>query len=143
MSQDNLVLVGLFGAFYEIKSEIVLPGKTLFLIYVLVMHLGQKRAVALQLPNGQPYYALFHASVSIHSLNNPNPLDKFPHLWVLTDSNKQVKCPSGIFLGTPEEIRVIHTAPPQEIWWKGWSKQTCATGYVMDIWSTKEIFDLS
>lgn len=123
---------------------LILSGKTLFLIYVLVVRLGRKHAVALQFPDGRPLYALFHASgVSFHSLHDSRTLDKFPNLWALTDSNAHVEGPSGIFLGTPDEIRVIQTTSPKEARWKEWSKQTQASGYVMDIWSAKEIHDLS
>ena len=120
-----------------------LPGKTHFLIYVLVVRLGQRRAVALQFPDGRAYYAVFQDSVSFHSLDDARPLAEFHSMWALTDSNYRVRTPSGIFLGFRECVRVIQTTPPTRDHWKGWSKRAGAVGYIMDIWSEKEIADLA
>ena len=117
------------------------PGRSLFLIYVLVSHLGQRRAVAVQL---RECYALFEESkVSFYSLSDADPLEKFDFLWALVDSNDNVLSPNEIFRGPPNRIRPIQTTSPREKRWKEWSKYNGAKCYVMDIWSEKEIADLA
>ena len=116
------------------------PGKTLFLMYILVIHLGQRRVVALQLSD---CYAIFkETEVSFHPLNDRMSLYGFTSLWALTDSNAHVQIPCDVFL-SPAHIRVIQTTSPREHRWKVWSKHADAVGYVMDIWSMKEISDLA
>ena len=118
----------------------ILPGKTLFIIYVLVVRLGQRRAVALQLSD---YYALFEESVSFHTLSDEKPLANIHSLWAFTDSNAHTLVPGEIFLGEPDRIRPIQTTAPEANRWKEWSKHSGAVGYIMDIWSEKETGDLT
>ena len=119
----------------------ILPGKTFFAVYMLVARLGQRRAVALQLFD---YYALFEESkVSFHSLSYAMPLANFHSQWALADSNDKIGSPSWIFRGNPDRVRPIQTTSPREVRWKEWSKHTRVVGYVMDIWSEKEIVDLA
>ena len=121
----------------------ILPGKTLFNIYVLVARLGRRLAVAVQSPS---FYVLFgeEGSVSIHTLQDATPLARFQSqtLWALADSNAHIKIPSHIFL-SQKRVRTIQTTSPRESRWKQWSKEARAKGYVMDIWSEKEIGDLA
>ena len=93
----------------------ILPGKMLFLIYILVVHLGQRRVVVLQLPD---CYAIFkEMEVSFHPLNDQKPLYGFTSLWALVDSNNKVRSPSGIFLSVTH-VQVIQTTSPREHCWK-------------------------
>ena len=123
-------------------SCFILPGKTLFIIYVLVVRLGQKLAVTIQFPS---YYVLFSEEpVSFHSLEDAGPLAKLKDqaLWALMDSNAHTLIPSHIFLN-PERVRTIQTTSPKEVRWKPWSTQARAARYVMDIWSEEEFDDLA
>lgn len=124
-------------------TRVMPPGKTLFLLYLLVTCLGKKRAVALQLLDGRPFYALFNDSVTFHSLNDRKPLIECHLVWALSDSNNQVQSPSGIFLGDPDHIRVIQTTPPKAECWKVWSEQVGAQCFIMDIWSEEELENLA
>ncbi|KAN0077949.1 hypothetical protein V8E55_010006 [Tylopilus felleus] len=117
-------------------------GKTLFLAYVLVAHLGQKRTVAWQDPTGAPFYMLFRDTATFYSLTDATPLYDYGPLWALSDSNAGVQSPPSIFYGTTG-VRTIQTTSPKESRWKEWSKQGRAKCYVMDIWSEKEITDLA
>ncbi|KAN0073583.1 hypothetical protein V8E55_012190 [Tylopilus felleus] len=117
-------------------------GKTLFLAYVLVAHLGQKRTVAWQDPTGAPFYMLFRDTATFYSLTDATPLYDYGPLWALSDSNAGVQSPPSIFYGTTG-VRTIQTTSPKESRWKKWSKQGGAECYVMDIWSGKEITDLA
>ncbi|KAI9568825.1 hypothetical protein HD554DRAFT_2171964 [Boletus coccyginus] len=117
-------------------------GKTLFLVYVLVVRLGQKQSVALQFIDGFSFYALFKDNVEFHPLNHLAPLFRCPFVWALCDSNDSVKSPSPIFLGKVN-IRVIQTTSPKSSRWKEWSKQAGAWPYVMDIFSDEEVVHLA
>ncbi|KAF8345501.1 hypothetical protein F5887DRAFT_965300, partial [Amanita rubescens] len=101
-------------------------GKSLFLIYMLVVSLGEMRPVALEFPDGRPFYALFQESgFTTHSLHGILPainnLSDF--MWALSDSNYQIRSPSPIFLFSPGKIRVIQTTSPREDRWKRWSRE--------------------
>jgi len=63
-------------------------------------------------------------------------------MWILFDSNGDVRSPSAIFSGE-EKIRVIMAMPPKRDRWKEWSKQSGSKPYVMDIWSEKEVRQLA
>ena len=119
------------------------PGKTLFLAYVLVERLGQRRPVAWQLITGHPFYVLFRDTANIYSFDEMAPLDEYGPLWALSDSNSQVRNPEGIFYSLPTRIRAIQATSPKEDRWKQWSKDSGAECYVMDIWSELEIADLA
>ena len=73
------------------------PGKTLFLAYVLVAHLGQKRTVVWQDTTGRPFYVLFRDTATVHSLDDPTPLYDYEPLWALSDSNAGAQSPPSIF----------------------------------------------
>jgi len=120
----------------------MLLGKTLFLVYFLVMRLGQKQPVALQFIDGSYFYAIFKDNVEFHPLDEPAPLLRCPFVWALCDSNQSVERPSPIFLGK-QNIRVIQTTSPKSSRWKEWSKQVGAWPYVMDIFSDKEVVHLA
>ena len=105
------------------------------------MHLGQKRAIALQCPDGA-YYALFRDSVTFHYEYDQEPLFELSPLWALSDSSGRVQSPSVYFRGFPEKIRVIQTTVPEEIRWQEWSKYAGAKCYIMDIWTEEEIAHL-
>ncbi|KAF8548541.1 hypothetical protein OG21DRAFT_1500960 [Imleria badia] len=117
-------------------------GKTLFLAYVLVARLGQKRTVAWQDTTGRPFYVLFRDTATFYSLADPTPLYDHGPLWALSDSNAGVQSPAPIFY-SPDDVRTIQTTSPKESRWKEWSKQSGAECYVMDIWSRKEVTDLT
>ncbi|KAI9569775.1 hypothetical protein HD554DRAFT_2170772 [Boletus coccyginus] len=120
-------------------------GKTLFLIYLLVWALGQKQAVALELPAALGYYALFtEKGVHVHSVMNSRPLlSHLPPVWALCDFNHGTKTPSSIFTGTLGHTRVVQTTAPTYSSWKGWRKQIGAEPYIMDIWSNEEVKKLA
>ncbi|KAI9568810.1 hypothetical protein HD554DRAFT_2021674 [Boletus coccyginus] len=101
------------------------PGirMTLFLVYFLVMRLGQKQPVALQFLDCSHFYALFKDNAKFHQLNHLTPLLRCPFVWALCDSNESVKSPSPIFLNKRDHIQVIQTTSPEPSRWKEWSKQ--------------------
>ncbi|KAF8557321.1 hypothetical protein OG21DRAFT_349393 [Imleria badia] len=117
-------------------------GKTLFLAYILVKHLGKRHTVAWELPNGS-LYVLFRNTATFHSSADMRPLDEYGPLWALSDSNSRVRAPAGIFYSLPRHVRTIQTTSPEESRWKDWSKDAGAVCYVMDIWSEEEIADLA
>ncbi|KAF8346418.1 hypothetical protein F5887DRAFT_1182764 [Amanita rubescens] len=117
-------------------------GKTLFLIYVLVVSLGERRPVALDFPDDRPFYALFQESgFTTHSLDGMLPPinNLFNFMWALSDSNYQMRSPSAIFLSRPGKVRVIQATSPKEDRWKSWSKEARASCYIMDLWTLNEI----
>ncbi|KAI9572496.1 hypothetical protein HD554DRAFT_1546856 [Boletus coccyginus] len=118
-------------------------GKTLFLVYFLVMRLGQKQPVALQFLNGRDFYALFKDNVEFHQLDDQDPLFEYPFLWALCDSNKSVTTPSEIFLNKRNHVRVILTTSPKPSRWKEWGKQAGASPYAMDVFSDEEVVHLA
>lgn len=129
----------------ELDADSISPGKTLFLVYLLVYFLGHKNAVAVQLPETAPRYAFFtDKGVTIHSECESGPMDHYPgDMWALCDSNQTTRNPSCVFSHSQGRMRVIQTTPPESSRWKGWSKQTGARRYIMDIWSLKEIKTLA
>ncbi|KAI9572491.1 hypothetical protein HD554DRAFT_2168146 [Boletus coccyginus] len=126
-----------------IGASLTLSGKTLFLVYFLVIRLGQRQAVALQFLNGRDFYALFKNDVEFHQLDDPEPLFESPSVWALCDSNQSVTTPSEIFLNKRGHIRVIQTTSPEPSRWKEWSKQAGASPYVMDVFSDEEVVHLA
>ena len=120
----------------------MLPGKTLFLAYVLVIHLGQQRTVAWQLPTGSPFYVVFRDTTTFHSFNDTEPLHEYRPLWALSDSNTLIRSPAGIFYQFCH-VRTIQTTLPEKSRWKQWTKYSGAGFYIMDIWTEKEIADLA
>ena len=119
------------------------PGKTLFLIYLLVQRLGERRAAALPFLDGEGYYALFRGAVTFHSVHDAAPLHECPSdVWSLCDSNAYVIHPPGVFQGKIR-VRNIQTTSPRPARWKEWSKQVRAKCYIMDIWSKEEVVDLA
>ena len=119
------------------------PGKTLFLVYLLVQRLGERQAVALHFLDGEEYYALFRGDATFHSLHNGTPLDQcHSDIWALCDSNAYVTSPPGVFQGR-SDVRIIQTTSPRPARWKEWSKQVGAECYIMDIWSKEEVVGLA
>ncbi|KAF8551146.1 hypothetical protein OG21DRAFT_1487211 [Imleria badia] len=117
-------------------------GKTFFLVYLIMHCLGQKQAVAFQLPSLIPsVYAFFSKEgVSIQSLGDGRPMSDCPSfIWALCDA--AVPCP--IFMGHPDRIRIIQTTAPKSSHYRSWSKQLDAEPFVMDVWSTEEIRKLA
>ncbi|KAF8554873.1 hypothetical protein OG21DRAFT_1484324 [Imleria badia] len=118
------------------------PRKTLFLAFVLVKHLGQRRTVAWQDTGGNSFYVLLRDTATFYSFADSTPLYDYEPLWALSDSNAGVQSPASIFYRS-SYIRTIQTTSPTENRWKQWNKQGGAECYVMDIWSGKEIADLA
>ncbi|KAI9568071.1 hypothetical protein HD554DRAFT_2172794 [Boletus coccyginus] len=87
-------------------------GETHFLVYLLILHLGQRKPVVMQFLNGKPFYALFKDTVGFHSLDDDSPLYGCPEsTWILCDSNKFVTSPDAIFMGPG--LWIILTTPPK------------------------------
>jgi len=120
----------------------MLSGKTLFIVYLLVLRLGQRKPVAVQSLDGEPFYAFFKDTVSFHGFNDATPLKEGPSIWALCDSNKDVESPAGLFKGR-QGVRIIQITAPKASRWKEWSKQVGAKPYVMDIWSEEEVVHLA
>jgi len=120
----------------------VLSGKTLFLVYILVLRLGQRKPVAVQFLDGNSFYALFNDTVSFHRFDDPALLKEGPSVWALCDSNQYITIPGSIFAGC-QGVRIIQTTSPKASRWKEWSKQVGAEPYIMDIWSEDEVVHLA
>ena len=119
------------------------PGKTLFIIYLLVQRLGERQAVALQFPDGEEYYALFTGgSVTFQSARHAAPLYQGTSIWALCDSNAYTIIPHVVFQGK-RRVQIIQTTSPKAARYKEWSKQVRAGCYVMDIWSIEEVMYLA
>ena len=118
-------------------------GKTYFLIYALLQFLGQKQPVAIQPLDGSPYYILFKDGVTFHPIEDGDPLDECVFVWALSDSNADIGQPPAVFRGDCRRMRVIQATPPEASRWKQWSKEMCASPYVMDVWSSKEIVNFA
>ncbi|KAF8554858.1 hypothetical protein OG21DRAFT_1010570 [Imleria badia] len=73
-------------------------GKTLFLAYILVKHLGQRRTVAWQDTTGRQFYVLFRDTATFYSLADPTPLYDYGPLWALSESNAGVQVPHPPFI---------------------------------------------
>ncbi|KAF8347713.1 hypothetical protein F5887DRAFT_953802 [Amanita rubescens] len=119
-------------------------GKTYFLAYLLINLLWKKHTVALQLPDGRDFYALFKDStVAFHSLANKDALldSTGSDIWALSNSNAHTPSLKGIFLGV-SHVRVIQATLPRE-WWKQRGKEAHGECYIMDVWSRKEIEKLA
>ena len=114
-------------------------------MYLLVYFLGQKVAVAVQLPHKDPHYAFFTGNgVSTQSVLVADPMVEYlGTIWALCDSNQTIINPSTVFLQLDGNVRVIQTTSPKASRWKEWTKHTGARRYVMDIWSTEEIMALA
>jgi hypothetical protein len=119
------------------------PGKSNFLIYLLLMCLGQKQAVAVEFFDGRELYVLFTDTVTVHSHNDIVWLIQCPTVWVLSDSNDKRKSPSGIFRGRMGHIRIIQTTSPRPERWREWSENVDTECYVMNIWSDEEVVQLA
>jgi hypothetical protein len=132
-----------FVAPRTLTACLMLPGKTLFLIYLLVQRLGNRQAVALQFLGREDYYALFRDTVTFHPVNKAEPLDKCPSVWALCDSNADATSPPSVFKGRTGHVRIIQTTSPRAARWKEWSKQVGAKCYIMDIWSKEEVVNLA
>jgi hypothetical protein len=77
-----------------------MPGKSLFLVYILVARLGDKQTVAVQLTSGAPYYALFVGDeVTFPAIDDMGPLYEHQPVWGLSDSNAHVTRPPPSFTG--------------------------------------------
>lgn len=129
----------------ELGAHLMLPGKTIFLIYILVIRLGQKQPVALQFLDGRQRFALFQDTLTFHEFDDIELLDECPSgfVWALCDSNDDTRAPSGVFKGRPESIRIIQTASPRPKHWKKWTRHVGARCYFMDIWSDEEVVHLA
>ena len=129
----------------ELDTDLISSGKTLFNVFLLVHLLGQKSAVAVQLPEKAPRYAFFtDKGVTIQSERESGPMARYPgNIWALCDSNEVVTTPSRVFSGIGPRMRVIQTTSPKASRWKQWAKEAHARRYVMDIWSIEEIKKLT
>ena len=129
----------------ELDTDLISPGKTFFNVYLLVYLLGQKTAVAVQLPEIIPYYTFFtDKGVTIQSEHESGPMARYPgNMWALCDSNEVVTSPSRVFSGIGPRMRVIQTPSPKASRWRQWAKETGAERYIMDIWSTEELKKLA
>jgi len=129
-----------FGA--PVDTCLFLSGKTIFLMYLIVLRLGKRKPVAVQSLDGDFFYAFFTDTVGFWALNDSTPLKDCPSVWALCDSNKAVESPAGFFKGR-QGVRIIQTTPPKASRWKEWSKQVGAQPYIMDIWSEEEVVHLA
>ena len=130
---------------FELDIRFISPGKTFFLVYLLVYFLGQKVAVAAQLPHKDPHYAFFTDNgVNVQSVHVADPMVEYPgNIWALCDSNQTIIDPITVFLQLEGNVRVIQTTSPKASRWKEWTKHTGARRYVTDVWFTEEIKELA
>ncbi|KAF8124736.1 hypothetical protein EV363DRAFT_1271018 [Boletus edulis] len=119
-------------------------GKTLFLIYLLVKHLGQEQPVAVQFTFfNNTFYVLFKDSTaSFHVLHDIEPLFHCGPMWALCSSSDEFSSPSKVFYGHMSHIKTIQVTPFKSKHWRNWSEKASAVCYIMDIWSEREIKDL-
>lgn len=105
-------------------------GKTLFLFYVLVRRLQERKTVALQINRQQ--FALFdERGVCLHS----SICDYVPEgAWALSDQTGEHE----LCAFTYPFAHVIRTGYPAAHGWKGWVKRLSARQYIMDVWSLQE-----
>lgn len=128
---------------WRMLSDFMPIGKTHLLVYLIVHFLGQKQAVAFQLPRSQPFY-LFFAEDGAHIQSDMDSCPLFnctSFIWALCDDANLVN--GSLFMTRPDRIRVVQTTAHVLSHWKSWTKQIGANFFIMDIWSTEEVRKLA
>ncbi|KAF8441700.1 hypothetical protein L210DRAFT_3644942 [Boletus edulis BED1] len=118
-------------------------GKTNLLVYLLVELLGQHCKVAVHDNDGQVYALFADSTVNFSPLADGTLLESRDRVWTLSHSNARVPRPPSRFYVHTRRTRTIQTTFPKKERWHEWSKQVCASCYVMDIWSEQEITNLA
>ena len=123
------------------------PGKSLFLIFLIVHFLGQKRPIAVQMYFTFPSYTfLGDQGYSIHYIEDSQLLvSQSSSVWVLCDSGDESMIPNRYFMAPNyrDHTRVIQVTPLNASRWKAFSKRYRAERFVMDIFSDDEIRKLA
>ena len=109
-----------------------LIGKTLCLIYLLVLRLLAKEPVALQI-NSQEFVLFDHHGVSIH----PAVTGHVPEgAWALSDSSPDRHGPCKAFEASYSHL--IHMSSPTSCDWKSWAEDLNSSMFFMDVLSLEE-----
>ena len=108
----------------------------MFLLYLLVRLLGERKTVALQF--SARHYVLFNEQgINIRKGDSTVPSGSLADAWVLSDSMGMEEIqPCSAFRFS--EACLVHTSSPAARDWKDWTKQLAATRHIMDLWTEEE-----
>jgi len=108
----------------------------MFLLYLLVRLLGERKSVALQF-SARRYVLFNEQGINIRNGESPDSSGILAGAWVLSDSmgaDEIQPCSAFRF----SETCLVHTSAPAARNWKDWTKQLGATRHVMDLWTEEE-----
>jgi hypothetical protein len=116
-------------------------GKSLFLIYLLVMRMQNALPVAIH-ADSEGYFLLDKNGVTFHGVCDSEPLKTHEVIWCLTDSHADVLAPAQGFLRNTN-TRIVQAASARRTRIHGWMKQHGGRRYIMDAWDEGEIATLA
>ncbi|KZV67984.1 hypothetical protein PENSPDRAFT_687664 [Peniophora sp. CONT] len=111
-------------------------GKTMFLIYVLLRRLENRKPTAFQLSPSQ--YVIFdEQGAVVVTQNMQSDRTRLNGCWALADSNNVISEPCQDFLTS--KARVIQTTSPNPERWASWKKHAGAVLIIMDLPSALDV----
>ncbi len=125
-----------------IITQLLNPGKSCFLYYLLLCLLQEQRTVALQLRN---IFVLFEPSgVQIFDANFLYGYNIPNGTWALTDSHASSPIPCSAFLAAcdSDNAWIVQSTSPSADMWRGWSEEHDAHIYWMEVFPLEELIAL-
>lgn len=107
----------------------------MFLLYLLVRRLQERKPVALQM-NSTTFAIFDEHGVSLHTSSLDSALLIPEDAWALSDSGERDCSPCPAF--KQRRPHIVHASFPASNCWEGWVARLSARKYVMGVWSLDE-----
>jgi len=107
----------------------------MFLLYLLVRRLQERKPVALQM-NPTTFAIFDEHGVSLHTSSLDSAFLIPKDAWALSDSGEGDSSPCPAF--KQRHPHIVHAIFPASNRWGGWVNRLSARKYVMDVWSLDE-----
>jgi hypothetical protein len=107
----------------------------MFLLYLLVRRLQERKPVAFQI-NSNTFAIFDEHGVSLHTSSLDSAFLIPEDAWALSNSGEGDGSPCSAFI--QRRPHIVHASSPASNCWEGWVTRLSARKYVMDVWSLDE-----